>query len=118
GQVLAKLDAPQLKRKLTMDQAHMARLQHEAVVNSSSGKIASLQAREASLRAKVQSLSTQMNLEERKMRSLSQLVAQNAANGGDLAKLRAKHARTHAKHDQAQAQLGSVQTRLSKIKQS
>ncbi len=106
GQVLAKLKSPQHQRKLASDKEKRAQRQQKAV---------SLQAKEESLSGKTHALHTRMRREQRRIQALRQLVAQNAASGGDLAQLYAQHAKTHAQLDQAAAQLKGVRTQLSQI---
>lgn len=118
GQVLAKLNSPDLQRQLAQDEANLARLQQSAATSSPENSLASLRAQRTSLQSQVQSLQSQMNQQDQQIQSLQQLVAQGAADGSDLAQLEGQEAQTHAKLSQARAQLKGVRAQLNNIEQN
>lgn len=118
GQPLLQLASPELQNQLARDNTRLAHLQHQAVTSSTANKVASLRAQKDSLRSQVEGLETTLNTELRQIRSLKTLVAQGAANTGDLLQLRAQQAQTRAQYASTHAQLEGVRHQLHNISAS
>lgn len=120
GQLLARLNSPELVQSLSETEANIARIQSDMVDSEiqQTGNAAELRARVKSLEAEMQSLEAQYYTEQRQIDSLRQLVEAGATQRGHLDQLEIQHSQTWANYKRVDAELESVRNQIANLQKS
>lgn len=115
GQPLARLDSPQLRHQLARDDRNLAQMRAHAVSGSAANQVAALRAQAQSLAAQAHALNTRMSVQQTQISSIRTLIAEGAANLGDLVPLQAKLAKTRGQYHSTHAELQGIRAQLHNI---
>lgn len=120
GQLLVRLNSPELVQSLSETEANIARIQSDMVDSEirHTGNAAELRARMKSLEAEMESLEAQYYTEQRQIDSLRQLVQAGATQRGHLDQLEIQHSQTWANYKRVDAELESVRNQIASLQKS